>query len=335
MTSPTVGIIANPVSGKDIRRLIALGSTFDNNEKANIVRRVLLGLEAMGVERVLYMPDTYAIVARAIEPLRLRLSVNALPMPVLGEASDTLEAARRLADLGVGCIVTLGGDGTNRMVAKGCGETPLVPISTGTNNVFPQMIEGTIAGIAAGLVATGQAGTSAIVQKPRLDIFIGSDWHDLALIDVVASPLAFVGARAIWDTRHVSEVVLSRVSCADIGMCGLGGLLFPGELGNNRGVHIVVGQGDRHVLAPIAPGLMRDIPIAGARLLAPDESVHLHPDAKTLALDGEREIELVGPSTPIEVRFNPAGPRVVSIETAIRTGAARGAFVRLNCEPAT
>jgi pyruvate/2-oxoglutarate/acetoin dehydrogenase E1 component len=54
----TVGIIANPASGKDIRRLTAHGSVFDNNEKVNIVRRVLLGLEAAGVSEVLYMvPD--------------------------------------------------------------------------------------------------------------------------------------------------------------------------------------------------------------------------------------------------------------------------------------
>ena len=47
-----VGIIANPASGKDIRRLIAHGSVFDNHEKVNIDRRVMLGLEAMGVEQV-------------------------------------------------------------------------------------------------------------------------------------------------------------------------------------------------------------------------------------------------------------------------------------------
>ncbi|HEY5871002.1 MAG TPA: ATP-NAD kinase, partial [Candidatus Tectomicrobia bacterium] len=41
-----VGIIANPSSGKDIRRLVAHGSVFNNNEKVNIVRRVLLGLDA-------------------------------------------------------------------------------------------------------------------------------------------------------------------------------------------------------------------------------------------------------------------------------------------------
>ncbi|MDI9377286.1 MAG: ATP-NAD kinase, partial [Synergistota bacterium] len=31
-----VGIIANPASGKDIRRLVAHGSVFDNIEKVNI-----------------------------------------------------------------------------------------------------------------------------------------------------------------------------------------------------------------------------------------------------------------------------------------------------------
>ncbi|MBV9282779.1 MAG: NAD(+)/NADH kinase, partial [Chloroflexi bacterium] len=151
----SVGIVANPASGKDIRRLVVHASTFDNNEKINIVRRVLLGLAAAGVERVHFMPDTYAIVPRAAEDVALDLDLNALPMAALGTQGDSVEAGRRLADLGVGCIVTLGGDGTNRVVATGCGPTPLVAISTGTNNVFPRMVEGTLAGLAAGVVAAG------------------------------------------------------------------------------------------------------------------------------------------------------------------------------------
>jgi len=47
-----VGIIANPASGKDIRRLVAYGSVFDNNEKVNVVRRVILGLDSMGVKEI-------------------------------------------------------------------------------------------------------------------------------------------------------------------------------------------------------------------------------------------------------------------------------------------
>ncbi len=54
-----VGIVANPASGKDIRRLVAHGSVFDNNEKGNILQRILLALDALGVERVSIMPDYY------------------------------------------------------------------------------------------------------------------------------------------------------------------------------------------------------------------------------------------------------------------------------------
>jgi predicted polyphosphate/ATP-dependent NAD kinase len=328
MTPATVGIIANPASGKDIRRLVAHGSTFDNNEKINIVRRVVIGLGAMGVERVLYMPDTFGIVPRAVEPISPRLAIEELPMPVLGNAGDSLEAARRLTDLSTDCIVTLGGDGTNRMVAKGCGDTPLVPISTGTNNVFPQMIEGTIAGIAAGLVATGKAGPETIARRPQLDVIVAGDHRDIALIDVVASAMSWIGARAIWEPHHVSEVVLSRVAPAEIGMCGLGGILFPDATESNRGVHVVFGKGERVAFAPIAPGLIHHLEIAGARLLAPGELVVLHAAARTIALDGEREMELIAPNTTVEVQFNLHGPRVVNIDAAMRSGAANDAFLR-------
>ncbi|MBI3327704.1 MAG: ATP-NAD kinase, partial [Nitrospinae bacterium] len=57
--SACVGCIANPMAGKDIRRLVAYGSLIDNQEKVHIVRRVLLGLESAGAEDVLFMPDTY------------------------------------------------------------------------------------------------------------------------------------------------------------------------------------------------------------------------------------------------------------------------------------
>ena len=71
-----VGIIANPAAGKDIRRLVAQASTFDNNEKVNIVRRILLGLEAAGVQQVWFMPDYYGICNRAMENLGRTLNLN-------------------------------------------------------------------------------------------------------------------------------------------------------------------------------------------------------------------------------------------------------------------
>ena len=75
-----VGIIPNPASGKDIRRLVAYGSVFDNNEKVNIVRRVILGLDAMGVKDVLIMPDYFGIGVRAIEDLKVSLRITFLDM---------------------------------------------------------------------------------------------------------------------------------------------------------------------------------------------------------------------------------------------------------------
>ena len=53
----TVGIIANAYSGKDIRRLVAPASVFNDQEKINILKRLLLALNALGVEQVLMMPD--------------------------------------------------------------------------------------------------------------------------------------------------------------------------------------------------------------------------------------------------------------------------------------
>jgi predicted polyphosphate/ATP-dependent NAD kinase len=324
-----VGIIANPASGKDIRRLVAHASTFDNNEKVNIVRRVLLALDALGVSCVTYMPDAYAIVPRAAEDVPLRLGLEELPMAVLGTAGDSREAAQRLAELGAGALVTLGGDGTNRAVAAGCGEVPLVAISTGTNNVFPRMVEGTLAGMAAALIASGAVlPESAARRAPRLEVFVDGSPRELALIDVVSSRRAFIGARALWEAEHVAELVLSRVSASEIGLCALGGILFPEAIARDAGVHVKVGEGGTPVLVPLGPGLVREIPVREARLIAPGERVALDPECPTVALDGECELEFATALESLHVLFSPDGPHVVDIPAALEAGARQGRFVR-------
>jgi predicted polyphosphate/ATP-dependent NAD kinase len=331
-----VGIIANPASGKDIRRLVAHGSAFDNNEKINIVRRILMGLDATGVTSVAYLPDSYGIVERAAAGAKPSLALNPLTMPILDHASDSTEAAQRLCDLGAAVIVTLGGDGTNRAVAKGCGDIPLVAVSTGTNNVFPQMIEGTLAGLAAGLVATGIAtnrpeGPRVIRRAPRLDLDIDGGISDIALIDVVLSAQMWLGARALWDPMHLREIVLSRISAAAIGIASLGGALFPEACERCSGAWISVGNAETattSVTVPIAPGLMRTVPVVDARTVAHGETVTLAAGPCTIALDGEREHEVSNPEATITVRLNPLGPRVVDVEAALRVGAELGEFRR-------
>src|SRR5215213_4816253 len=52
----SVGVIANPASGRDVRRLVTGASVFDNAEKGAMVHRLMAGLGAAGVDRVVMMP---------------------------------------------------------------------------------------------------------------------------------------------------------------------------------------------------------------------------------------------------------------------------------------
>ncbi|MBC8476715.1 MAG: ATP-NAD kinase, partial [Dehalococcoidia bacterium] len=47
-----VGIIANPASGKDIRRLVAYASLMNNRDKTDLVRRIILGIQSTGVDEI-------------------------------------------------------------------------------------------------------------------------------------------------------------------------------------------------------------------------------------------------------------------------------------------
>ena len=333
MSSPLVGIIANPASGRDIRRLVAHGTVFDNNEKTAIVRRVLLGLEAVGIRRVAYMPEhDFGILPRAITGLHghpLQLEASPLEMPVLGTSADSTRAAQLLAEMGADCIITLGGDGTNRVVAKGCGTVPLVPISTGTNNVFPTFLEGTVAGVAAGLVARDCAGNEALQRAPRLEVLVNGVPIDSALVDVVVSEQPFVGSRAIWDLSLVREVVLSRIAPATIGLSALGGALLNStvEVSERAGMHIVLGDGGREVMAALAPGIVKWVGVRETRKLQVDDVVQFRPGTGTVALDGEREIEIPMTSV-VEVRLCADGPFVVDVPAALEGAAHAGHFRR-------
>ena len=91
-----------------------------------------------------------------------------LGMQVEDGPADTVRGAAQMAAAGVRAIVVLGGDGTQRLVAGACGDVPIVPLSTGTNNVFPESREATIAGLAAGLVATGKVPAAEATVRNKI-----------------------------------------------------------------------------------------------------------------------------------------------------------------------
>jgi predicted polyphosphate/ATP-dependent NAD kinase len=325
-----VGIIANPASGKDIRRLVAHASVFDNNEKVNILQRVLLALDAAGVEQTLIMPDYYSIGERALDGLKLSsVRVGILDMPMTSSDQDSTTAAERLCELNAGSIIVLGGDGTNRVVAKGCGDVPIVSISTGTNNVFPMMVESTVAGLAAGLIALGEVDAQTVTYRAkRLEVCIDGELKDIALVDVVTSCDLWIGTRAIWDPSHIQEIVLARAEPGSIGLSSLGSCLQAVSVRDGHGMYLSIGEGGTQVLAPMGPGLVTRVPIREHRLIPIGTEVKLSSDPCTIALDGERYIEVYG-TRMISVRLTHNGPRVVDIARCMDEATRHGVFQRL------
>jgi predicted polyphosphate/ATP-dependent NAD kinase len=314
-----VGCIANPMAGKDIRRLVAYGSRIDNQEKVNIVRRILLGLESAGVAEVLLMPDTFRIAHKALEgihqPLQLRMHI--LDMDVRGDAHDSLRATQQMCDAGAQCLLILGGDGTHRVVAKASGAIPLVPISTGTNNVFPQMVEGTVAGLAAGFyVRHALQLDGVIVPTKRLEIWHDDTLQDIALVDVAVSAQQFVGARALWDVSDIQELFLTQGTPSNIGLSAIAGWSHPIAMADATGLQLILGQNGRQVRAPIAPGLIVPVGISRERIIQPGERIPIRHAPAILALDGEREL-LVRQGERWEVALSWDGPKVLDVDRTL------------------
>jgi hypothetical protein len=328
MSAPIVGIIANAASGRDVRRFVAHSSVFDNHEKSAIVRRAFIGLEAVGITHVAYMPeDDFGIVDRAGSALRgqnicLGMHVEPLPMAVTGTGANSTRAAQLLVEMGAACIITLGGDGTNRAVAKGCATLPLVPISTGTNNVFPVFAEGTAAGLAAGLVARQRAGAGSLPRTPCLEVIVDGVPTERALVDVVVSSMPFLGS------RHLGYVTGARgghCPCRTRSDWFFGFGLLDTTAGEKvgAGIHIMLGAGDHEILVALASGQVQWMNIAQYRWMEPAEEVQLRPGAGTIALDGEREIELSARSAVV-IRLSTDEPFVVDVPTALQEAALAG-----------
>ncbi len=327
-----VGIIANPVSGKDIRRLVAHGSVFDNQEKVRIVRRLLMALSALGIPEVLYMPDEYGIVERAARGCPTSIRRTPAPLKMENHQDDSTRSAAWMASLNVGCIVVLGGDGTCRAVAKASQMVPLLPISTGTNNVFPYLIEATVAGLAAGLIASGRVPPeSGLYHSCRLEVVEDERLVDIALVDVAVVNSPFIAARAIWDIREVTQIFLTRARPDAIGLSAIGGQLYSIDPQEPRGLYLALGpDGRRHVLAPIAPGLMQTVCLCDEQILLVGQQIEVASDRCVLALDGEREVE-IPKGRRVSVRLSDEGPFVVDVSHTMQYAQTHGLLCTPHC----
>ena len=332
-----VGIIANPVSARDIRRIVSHAGNLSINDRANIVLRLLTGLAASGVEEVLIMPEQGGIRAHLLRMIeresragRRRFPRLAyLEMPVTGTAGDSAGAARRMRDQGVGAIVVLGGDGTCRVVVSQCGSTPVAGVSTGTNNAFPELREPTVTGLAVGLAVTG--------QTPRERAFCWNKWlevrvnerREIALVDVAVVSERFIGARAIWKTANFRDLFVTFGYPDAIGLSSIIGLLAPldRQTPEGRRARLAPLKSARaRLAAPIAPGLIEEIGIRALDTLVPDTVYRPEIAAGALALDGERELTF-SEADEVSIRLEVDAFRSVDVSACMADAAGRGLLV--------
>lgn len=328
-----VGFLCNPASGKDIRRLTARASVFDNQEKLSIVRRAVLGAVAAGCNDFLYTPDGHDIAESAIadvlsrDGLDQRITVKPVDSPQTDSALDTVRGALALRDAGCAVAITIGGDGTNRDFTRKWPDAPLIPLSTGTNNVFPQLIEATVAGAAAGLVATGRLPLSDIATRAKtIAVEVDGESPDHALIDAALTNDRFVGSRALFDPSRLRALLLTRADASGIGLSAIGGLIDPLSNEEDGGLFIEFGSGGFRIRAPIAPGCHEAIDIKSVRRVEMGEPVEFE-GLGALAFDGERErILKVGQRATLRVKRN--GPWVIDV-VDVHNRAARAGWFRM------
>lgn len=339
--SVTVGIVVNPASGRDIRRLVSHASVFPAVEKANMVQRLLGALGALGIDRVLLMPDRSGIcasVARAQErlpamPGMLWPRLEILEMENDENARDTIVAVGRMAAAGAAVIVVLGGDGTHRIVAAHCGDVPLATLSSGTNNVFPDLREATVTGLAAGLVARERVPKDVALRRNkvlRIASLSGNRPEEIALVDACVSTLTHVGARSLWQAETLSELAVAFAEADAIGLSSIAGVLQPVSRDEPQGLYLSLAAprsaaARMTVTAPVAPGLLAEVGVAGIEPLLPEQWIRLRTPAGTVALDGEREIAF-SQGEQLAVMLDTHGPFTIDVRRTLAWAASSGAF---------
>jgi predicted polyphosphate/ATP-dependent NAD kinase len=334
----TVGVIANPASGRDIRRLTTHASVFPTAEKANMVVRLFAGLGALGVERVLTLRDNTGVAALLLRAIETHAAVAAherwpqvefVELPITDSVADTHAGVAQMVRDEVALIAVLGGDGTHRAVAAHCGEVPLLALSTGTNNAFPEQREATVAGIAGALVATGAVpAQAALVRNKRLVARCvegpSRGREEIALVDICVARQPFIGARAITSSTDIGALFLTFAPPDGIGLSSIGGAWAPVGRDASHGLFMTFAPegepGGMPLVAPIAPGRIERLIMRTCQRLEVGVPMPLEAGHGTLAFDGEREIEPAR-GDRYEVMLDWRGPLTVDVARTLRYAA--------------
>jgi predicted polyphosphate/ATP-dependent NAD kinase len=336
----TVGVIANPASSRDVRRIVARGPATTANDKINMLVRLMEGLGGAGVNTVISMSDAGGIAA-GLAGLSTRKSASNWPVlhfvdqEITHTPTDTVTAVEHMAERGVDAIVVLGGDGTNRLLIGKSGDIPVASISSGTNNAFPSRHEPTVVGLAVGFLATGRVDRQRCSYRAKtLQVSDGST-STKALVDMAILDGDRIATGAIWDVTSLREVFLCFAEPHAIGLSSLGGRLRPVCRRDPHGLRITVDERSNHrVLAPIAPGLVRDIGVAHVDVMSAGNAVEVDVSSGVIALDGERAHRFPERRS-VTVSLDLDGPIVLDVQRAMQLAAEGQQVEEHNARPHT
>lgn len=335
MSAPdALGIIVNPHSGRDARRLFARAGTSTIDDKRNQVTRIVVGAAASGCQRVVLSRDAFRISSSAVEALALPIECEILDLPTTGHGVDSRNAALAMRDAGCRAIVALGGDGTSRAISLAWPDVVLLPLSTGTNNVFPFEVEATVAGAAAGLVASGRLDLELAAARAKIVRVEGEDGREThALIDAAMLVGDHSGSLLQVDPEKLAAILLTRAEPGSVGLSPVGGLIQPCFAEDEFGVEVRTRPGPnpadsgKTLRAPISPGLYETVGIEAVDRVELGATVEWTGPG-LLAFDGDREIELeAGERALLSVCRE--GPWVIDPQRALRAAAERGLFLDL------
>ncbi len=317
-----LAICVNPMSGRDVRRLAARATNMTHEAKRDIVARIAAGADAVGVTDIYIAREPFRIATLALQHMDLKARVHVVEHPLANDARDTEAAMALYLEAGVDTVVSLGGDGTNRAITRVAPDVNLLALSTGTNNVFPQMIEPTIAGMVAGLVAARRVPREGFARRAKvLRLAFSNGRHDVGLIDAALLKDDFVGNFLPFDAQRLSRILLTRAEPDSIGMSPIGGFVDPVDASDDCGLLLEMGEG-RRFAAPLSPGLFRTVSIESHRRVALGEAVAFAGPG-VLALDGDRDHKLDGGLTA-RISIERDGPWAFDVAAAMRHAVRHG-----------
>lgn len=339
-TSPsgTVGVIVNPVAGKDIRRLSSSAGHTADTTKMGIIARVVAAAAESGARQIFLADDPHRLARRATDGLHVdAASIELLSDHVSGSRLDTIGVATELWKRGADVVVVLGGDGTCRDAACGWPEMPLIAISTGTNNVYPSALDGTSAGVAAGLIAAGVISLDRVAHPTkRIVVQLHHDdgrpparADDIALVDLALVSASFVGARAVRDPTSVRAVLAAIGHPASTGLSSIAGRLHPIDRWTKGGLHVRLRHpgeppARRRLRVPLSPGSFDTMEVAEVCPVSDGEPVEWRGPG-VLAFDGERDLP-ISSDTTVTAWVERSGPRLVDVHQTITLAAHTRSF---------